>query len=135
MAGQRKIRKVLEASVPATDLPRNCTYSITPAIGADQQRAVSKSSSPNSSLHANSKDEQLKMYRIYFNSKADAPRCWSVDEGTVESEIIVASIQLIETNLLSRLNLLADNVRDPKAWFEVRGRLSMHGNDAVIKGR
>lgn len=83
---------------------------------------------------AASRGNSIKDYRVYFNSKADAPNCWSVDAGTIESEIIVASIQFVEVNLVSRLNLSADNVRDPRAWFEVRGRLSIEGNHAVIEG-
>ncbi len=79
-------------------------------------------------------DERIKLYRVYFNSKADAPNYWSVDAGTIASEIIVASIELVGAHLVSRLNLSADNVHDPKAWFEVSGILSLNGNRAVIAG-
>jgi len=87
---------------------------------------VEPSNHPNSGMNT---------YRVFFNNKADAPNCWSVDTGTIDSEIIVASIQLLGVDLVSRLNLSADNVREPKAWFEVSGKLSVSGNRAVIDGR
>jgi hypothetical protein len=76
----------------------------------------------------------MKLYRLYFNSKADAPNCWSIDEGTIDTEIQVASIELVSVQVVSRLNLDADNVREPKAWFETNGTLRIDDNRGVIFG-
>jgi hypothetical protein len=73
-------------------------------------------------------------YRVYFNSKADAPNCWSIDEGTIDTEIHVAAVHLVDVRLVSRLNLAADNIREPKAWFETIGTLLLQENQAFITG-
>jgi hypothetical protein len=77
---------------------------------------------------------QVKLYRLYFNSTSDAPNCWSMDEGTIHSELQIASIKLINVQVRSRLNLAADNVREPKAWFEVIGTLEVHENEGILTG-
>ena len=79
----------------------------------------------------------MRMSRVYFNSKADAPNCWSVDEGTIQSEILVASVEFHHADLVSRLNFRADradNVHEPKPWFEVTRTLSLLDNHALISG-
>lgn len=76
----------------------------------------------------------MKMYRVYFNSKADAPNCWSVDEGTIQTERLFTSVEFINADLVSRLNLSADNVYEPKAWFEVSGTLQLQESHAIISG-
>lgn len=76
----------------------------------------------------------MRIYRVYFNSKADAPNCWSVDEGTIQTEILVASVEFLHDDVVSRLNFRADNVHEPKAWFEVTGTLRLLGNQAIIAG-
>jgi hypothetical protein len=78
--------------------------------------------------------ELPRTYRVYFNSKADAPNCWSIDDGTIATEIVVASIQLNGVDAISRLNLAANNLNDPRAWFEVYGTLSVVNSHAVIAG-
>ena len=76
----------------------------------------------------------MRRYRLYFNSKADAPNCWSVDEGTIDTEIQVASVELIGARIVSRLNLDADNIREPRAWFETDGTLQVDRNRVIIIG-
>lgn len=76
----------------------------------------------------------MKTYRVYFNSKADAPNCWSLDEGTIQTERLLTSVEFIHADLVSRLNLSADNICEPKAWFEVTGTLQLQEGHAIISG-
>ena len=110
------------ASVPPPSPSSNC-----PLAASDH--TAHSSSSP-----LDQPDGGPRPYRVYFNSKADAPNCWSIDDGTIATEIVVASIQLNGVDAISRLNLAANNVNDPRAWFEVYGTLSMVNSHAVIAG-
>lgn len=81
-----------------------------------------------------SSDTRFVTHRVYFNSRADAPNCWSVDSGTIQTEMIVARIELVNVTVQSKLNLSADNVHEPKAWFEVTGYLELKNGVATITG-
>lgn len=122
--------------VPAlhSDALENSGSSAPPSTAADDASIALNESADSSSIVSELHGKTPTLYRVYFNSKADAPNCWSVDQGTISSEIIVASIQLVGVNLISRLNLSADNVNEPKAWFETHGTLSLDGSHAVIHG-
>lgn len=62
------------------------------------------------------------MYRVYYNRRAEAPFIWSIDAGTLETEIKVKSVQfhkvVAETgeNTAIRVN----DPDNPKVFFIVR---------------
>jgi len=57
-------------------------------------------------------------YRFYFNRAEDAPQVWSVDQGTVATEINVLGVRTLLT-AVSRQDLDAQ-FPEPKAWMEVK---------------
>ncbi len=75
-----------------------------------------------------------KTYRLYFHRKADAPYCWCIDEGSADTEIYVTELRLINASLFSQLNLSADNLHEPRAWFETHGTLHLSHGHASITG-
>lgn len=117
-----------------SNISRNTSLAPTLTAATDDSRVGWNGAAHRSSSSPEPEAKKVKLYRVYFNSKAAAPNCWSVDEGTIATEIIVSSIELIGVDSVTRLNLAADNVDDPKAWFEVHGRLTLQGSDAVIEG-
>ena len=68
---------------------------------------------------------KAKWYRIYVNSFADEYELWSVDEGTLDTEIrcfkiiFAAGYQPGTTNV----DLTADSAKEPRAWISVYGVL------------
>lgn len=88
----------------------------------------------NETKESESLSARFAMHRVYFNRQTDAPNCWSVDNGTIQTERIVARIELVNVTVQSKLNLSADNVHEPKAWFEVAGRLELKNGVATITG-
>lgn len=71
-------------------------------------------------------------YRIYFN--AAEPPCWSVDEGTRETEVCV---QDIVTGDVTDLKFCTAQHRGvvgpPSAWVEVEGILSLEHGWAMFR--
>lgn len=72
----------------------------------------------------------IRSYRVYFNRAEDAPQIWSIDEGTVASEINVLSVK-VQAPGFTRSNLDAQ-FPEPKAWIEVDGHLSIVNGVALI---
>jgi hypothetical protein len=79
----------------------------------------------------------LKRYRVYFNRAREWPQCWSVDEGTQDTEVNVCGFQIDGCAVASRslppgarTGLEAD--RHPFAWLEVDGVLTIDGGHAVF---
>lgn len=64
------------------------------------------------------------MIRLYFNSHADAPLVWSVDEGPGTSEQKFAQVTVACTRGMTHYDPEADNITQPRAWIEYpKGRL------------
>lgn len=64
------------------------------------------------------------MIRLYFNSHAEAPLVWSVDEGPGTPEHKFAWVAVCRIQGVTKYNPAADNVSQPRAWIEFpRGRL------------
>ena len=64
------------------------------------------------------------IYRAYFNSFQNAPQCWSVDEGTIDTEINVCGIFTVGCQVVSRTlsepeRAAVDSERQPVAWLEI----------------
>ena len=61
-------------------------------------------------------------YRLYFNRCEDFPQIWSIDEGTVATEVNVIGFEMV--GCLARSDraedfAALDSVREPKAWLAV----------------
>lgn len=59
------------------------------------------------------------IFRAYFNRRQDAPKVWSVDEGTQESEVNVTAFFADGCRMRSRYNGEAANENTPVAWLEI----------------
>lgn len=71
------------------------------------------------------------IFRAYFNRRSDAPRVWSVDEGTQESEINVISFFADGCAVRSRYNGEVPNENMPVAWMEIEAeRMEVAGGVA-----
>lgn len=70
-------------------------------------------------------------YRVYFNRWADAPMVWSVDQGDISTEINVSAIHM-DAPCTTGSNPACDNVREPRAWFELTGHLTVSNGVATI---
>ena len=71
-------------------------------------------------------------YRVYFNRWNEFPNIWSVDQGTQETEITVAQVQM-EGVSARTMTGKGDNVNSPSAWIEVCGRLTVSDGTATIR--
>jgi hypothetical protein len=70
---------------------------------------------------------------VYLNRFEDAPLVWSVDRGTKATEQRFSSVILAKVDGVSRLNLDADNVSEPRCWIEVRSdMLAVMGSVAIV---
>ncbi len=71
----------------------------------------------------------MKTYRVYFNRCEDWPQVWSVDEGTVATEVNVIGVRLDGVRSVTRSGVVTDAAREPKAWLDVEadGLRIVHG--------
>lgn len=66
-------------------------------------------------------------YRIYFNSHADWPEVWSVDQGDPRTEVICERVRIVKRAIpLPTQRAIVETQsttrwREPRAWIEVRG--------------
>ncbi len=61
-------------------------------------------------------------YRLYFNRCEDFPQIWSIDEGTVATEINVCGFELsgcVAGSGRTPEFAAVDSAREPKAWLAV----------------
>ena len=72
------------------------------------------------------------LWRIYFNSRAEAPLVWSIDRGTSASEVKIREIHLVQCSGISHFTPKADNLREPRAWIEGYGRVEIFDAVATI---
>jgi hypothetical protein len=72
------------------------------------------------------------LYRVYFNAHADFPLVWSIDTGDDSTEINVKSITIIGGNC-KRFTSHYRPERQPKAWFEIQGKLVILDEHATIE--
>ena len=65
------------------------------------------------------------IYRLYFNRCEDFPQIWSIDEGSVDTEINVVDFT-IPPGCAMKGGRAADfatcSAREPKAWVEIDAR-------------
>lgn len=74
-------------------------------------------------------------HRCYFNNFKEYPLLWSVDKGSIATEIKVRDWILIGATARTRVNLQADNVNDPKTWVEVEAsELEIMNEIAILRG-
>jgi hypothetical protein len=67
--------------------------------------------------------------RLYFNAKADAPLCWSVDEGDISSEKNVKEIHV----LIPMVTVFAgEDSPQPRAWLEGWGKILIRDDEAYL---
>jgi hypothetical protein len=63
----------------------------------------------------------MKIFRVYFNRKREAPQVWSVDEGSQESEVNVINFVVSEgCNAHGHYAGIPPNDNSPSAWMVVR---------------
>jgi hypothetical protein len=60
-----------------------------------------------------------KSYRIYFNSHAEAPLVWSVDDYHPETERKVKRVEI----RVPSTTLFSTGATEPRAWIDCRGVL------------
>lgn len=62
-------------------------------------------------------------YRVYFNRCEDFPQIWSIDEGSVETEVNVVDFRasgcIVTSGRAPDFSALDSN-REPKAWLEIQ---------------
>jgi hypothetical protein len=76
-------------------------------------------------------------YRLYFNRKSEFPCCWSVDEGTQETETNIIGFVLDGVRAESQVMTTAERgILDPNnvpfAWMNVTGRLRLQAGLAYF---
>jgi hypothetical protein len=77
----------------------------------------------------------MALYRCYYNRSQDLPLIWSFDEGTIESEIIVKNIHLINCTACTRHDYSKDSKKEPRAWFVVEaGRYEIINDEVYFVG-
>jgi hypothetical protein len=72
-------------------------------------------------------------WRAYYNSHAEAPLFWSIDQNTTRTEIKVRAIVIDGAVAVSRVSVSRDNVIEPRAWLEVEGTLDISGDLAIFR--
>ena len=73
------------------------------------------------------------MLRVYLNRFEDAPLVWSVDRGTKATEQRFKCVVFGKADAVTRVNLDADNVTEPRCWVEVKGdMLAVVGTTALV---
>ena len=75
--------------------------------------------------------EGKQRYRVYYNRSEDAPQVWSIDTGSVGSEVNVQWVQL-HTSGITRYDAEA-KFPEPRAWLDVFGRLRIVAGGAVLE--
>lgn len=103
--------------------------------------------SPESIMAANeifqptdSRGNQPRLWRIYFNARSAYPHIWSVDEGTNASEILVRWFSIREvTDILSNTILGpqpggVEREEQPVAWIEVYATAIFGGGGVTFYG-
>jgi len=76
-----------------------------------------------------------KRYRVYFNRALEAPQCWSVDEGTQDSEINVIGFRIVGAEASSKTlapGTKVDHHNTPFAWLEVLARELVLENGVAV---
>ena len=74
-------------------------------------------------------------FRAFFNQLNELPYLWSVDQGSIATEIKVRDWILIGATARTRVNLQADNVNDPRTWVEVEAsELEIVNEIAILRG-
>jgi hypothetical protein len=65
----------------------------------------------------------MPIYRWYFNRCEDFPQIWSIDEGTIESEVNVIGVRVGCTAMITSGRAedfsTVDSKREPKAWVTI----------------
>ena len=75
-----------------------------------------------------------KRYRVYFNRGEDAPQIWSLDEGGPATEINVQNIVIgPNATAVTASDPTQEDPNQPKAWFEVRGKLMIQRGVAFFE--
>lgn len=74
-----------------------------------------------------------KRYRLYFNTKTEAPHVCSVDEGAHASEIVLQGAEL--HGVFGNTVYAPDNAwPEPKFWIEFEAVMAIEGGIAVFQG-
>ncbi len=78
----------------------------------------------------------MKTFRVYLNRFEEAPLIWSVDEGEIGTERKVKDVIMSNCTGITKTDLKADNVGNPKAWLHVIAEELMVSGDniAVLRG-
>lgn len=73
------------------------------------------------------------IYRAYFNRLSEYPFCWSIDEGTQDTEISVMAVIILPPCVVTTHCLdERPNSESPVAWIEVSGELEITNDVAYL---
>lgn len=70
-------------------------------------------------------------WRVYWNSKREYPKVWSIDRGTVESEIKLEAVT-IQCACRAQVDMMADNTVSPQGWIEGIGEVRIYDDKAAL---
>jgi hypothetical protein len=73
------------------------------------------------------------IYRAYYNKTEEYPFCWSIDNGTQQTEVNVMAV-IILPPCVATTHCLDERPNDdsPVAWLEVSGELEIKNDIAYI---
>lgn len=74
-------------------------------------------------------------WRVYFNSRKDAPYVWSYDDGDDAHERICKQVSVYGCACITRFDFTKHSPMEATAWIEVEGHLINYGGDVIIYGR
>jgi len=73
--------------------------------------------------------------RVYMNGFHEGDLIWSVDHGSIDTESKVRNVLIVGVTGTTRVNLDADNKREPKAWIEIQdARVQIANGIAIVRG-
>lgn len=70
-------------------------------------------------------------FRIYWNSKDEAPLWWSIDQGDVSPKVKVTTVT-IQCAVRTHIWMGADNTEEPRGWLEGIGEVRVYDNGAAL---
>lgn len=75
---------------------------------------------------------RLRLYLDCFEGKVPV---WQVDNGPGTLAVKVSEVAIRGAHGVTKHNLTADNLSEPKCWLEYDGVVSVHQGIALIRGK
>jgi hypothetical protein len=73
--------------------------------------------------------------RLYLDCFKGSVPVWQVDTGPGTLAVKVSEVAIRGAHGVTKHNLSADNLSEPKCWLEYDGEVSIHQGIALIRGK